>query len=301
MRKLTTPANDPADVYDLCVAEIPDVAARSVYVSNRNHVTTAAADFASASAAKSWAALPRVARGNPGTVVIGTLTKKSLNDLYSTYMVKASGPSRKVYDDIMVAANGLCPFCAGLGQVRTLDHYLPKANFPAYSVSPANLVPCCRDCNTGKGSTFGATQGAQTLHPYFEADQFFQQRWIFGLLSSAKPLVMEYSCLPPATWSEIDRQRAAQHFAGYGLASRFRLQAGGELTRIVDLRAGFLSRLTAAEFGSYLQENAEGSGADLNGWSRTMYAALAADNWFCQTDFSNPNWVPPVPFASPEP
>ncbi|GLK82828.1 HNH endonuclease [Ancylobacter defluvii] len=301
MRKLTLPPNDPVDVYDLCVAEVTDIAVRSAYVSNRNHMTTAAGDFASASAAKSWASLPRVARGNPGAVIIGTLTKKSLNDLYSAYMVQAKGPSRKVYDDIMVAAKGLCPFCAGLGQVHTLDHYLPKANFPAHSVSPANLVPCCRDCNTGKGSSFGAANVDQTLHPYFDADQFFQQRWIFGRLTTAKPLVMEYICRPPDAWPAVDRQRAVRHFEDYDIASRFELQAGGELTRIVASRAGILSRLTPADYRSYLLENAQGSGADLNGWSRTMYAALAVDNWFCQTDFTDPNWLPPVLAAIPAP
>lgn len=295
MRKLTLPPVDPVDFYDLCVAEVADLAVRSAYVSNRIHMTKAAGDFAWASAAKTWADLPRVPRGNPGAVIVGNLTKKSLNDLYSTYMVKANAPSRKVYDDIMVAAKGLCPFCAGLGQVHTLDHYLPKANFPVHSISPANLVPCCRDCNTGKGNSFGAVHGDQTLHPYFDADQFFQQRWIFGRLTTAKPLVMEYICSPPGAWSAVDRQRAVRHFEDYDIASRFELQAGGELTRILASRAGFLSRLTPADYQAYLWENAQGSGADLNGWSRTMYAALAADNWFCQADFTDPNWLPPVP------
>ncbi|TPJ42888.1 HNH endonuclease signature motif containing protein [Mesorhizobium sp. B2-7-1] len=60
----------------------------------------------------------------------------------------------------------MCPFCGGLGHTWTLDHYLPKANFPAYSVNPSNLVPCCRDCNSGKNASFGAELHEQTLHPY---------------------------------------------------------------------------------------------------------------------------------------
>jgi hypothetical protein len=51
-----------------------------------------------------------------------------------------------------------------------------------------------------------------------------------------------------------------------------------------------LRRLNEDSFRDYLLDNANSTDFVLNGWSRTMYAALAASDWFLQTDFQDPNW-----------
>lgn len=287
MRKLTAPTENPIDVYDSCVAAIKDDALRQMHALNQAHIVRAVADFNAATAACSWAVLPRVPRGNPGHLVVGDLTKKHLMDLYSDYMVGATGPSRKIYDDLLVAAGGLCPFCGGLGQVHTLDHYLPKASFPLYSVLPANLVPCCRDCNTGKSNTFSSHIYEQTLHPYLDNDKYFEQRWISAEVTKSDPISIKFSCSPPNGWPNADKLRVQQHFLSYRLSYRFSIQAGAELPRLVDLRSSSLKSLTARNFRDFLIDNANSDGFDLNGWSRTMYAALAETEWFCQIDFAN--------------
>lgn len=44
-----------------------------------------------------------------------------------------------------------CPYC-GINSPSTRDHYLPKELFPEYSILSYNLIPCCGDCNSYKGS-----------------------------------------------------------------------------------------------------------------------------------------------------
>lgn len=63
-----------------------------------------------------------------------------------------------------------CPMC-GSSVTGSVDHYLPKEDFPEFSVMAANLVPACSHCNSGvKGRTFrGATPNERFLHPYFDA------------------------------------------------------------------------------------------------------------------------------------
>jgi 5-methylcytosine-specific restriction endonuclease McrA len=62
-----------------------------------------------------------------------------------------------------------CPMC-GSSVTGTVDHYLPKEDFPEFSVMAANLVPACSHCNSGKkGRTFrGAFPNERFLHPYFD-------------------------------------------------------------------------------------------------------------------------------------
>ncbi|MBO9695933.1 MAG: hypothetical protein J7499_07025 [Sphingopyxis sp.] len=62
-----------------------------------------------------------------------------------------------------------CPMC-GSPSRGSLDHYLPREDFPEFAVLPANLLPACSLCNSGaKGRTFkGAISGERFLHPYFD-------------------------------------------------------------------------------------------------------------------------------------
>lgn len=59
-----------------------------------------------------------------------------------------------------------CPMC-GSFHTGTLDHLLPKADYPVFAIFSRNLVPACL-CNNLRGNrlTGGATE--RILHPYFD-------------------------------------------------------------------------------------------------------------------------------------
>ena len=290
MRKLQVPQHDPLAAFDACVNAIGELPLRANYNANRASIEQANADFDAATQDANWAGLPRVARGNAGALVAGDLSKKQMMDLYSVYMVGTTGPSRDIYDELLTAAGGLCPFCGDLGHVGTLDHYLPKANFPAFSVNPRNLVPCCRDCNSGKNASFGLGMHEQTLHPYLDHGQFFEQRWITATVHRSDPVLIQFECTPPPHWETRDKQRVERHFDAYKLGYRFSVQAGGEISKVVQLRAKALRALTRESYQEFLIENANCPDFVLNGWSRTMYQALGSTDWFVQADFDAPNW-----------
>jgi hypothetical protein len=290
VRRLSPPIYTAIDTYRSCVAEVADPALREKYRRNENHMIIAISDLSGSNSNASWSNLPSVPRGGGDRVIIGDLTKNELNYLYSAIMVDGRGVSRNIYDNIIVAAEGSCPFCGGIGQAKNLDHYLPKAHYPAYSVSPENLVPCCRDCNTGKGSSVAGQINLQTLHPYFDGDQFYDTRWVFARIFRTNPVTISFYCLPPDNWSDVDKQRVLQHFEAYQFARRFGIQAGAEISKVVDLRRESLSILSSNQFNDYLVDNANSRSYDVNGWNRTMYDALSRDEWFSRTDFRNQDW-----------
>ena len=104
------------------------------------------------------------------------------------------------------------------------------------------------------------------------------------------PILLRFECVPPGHWSVTDKGRACSHFECYKLGYRFSVLAGGEVSKVVQFRTNSLKKLTPENFKSFLLDNANSQGSVLNGWSRTMYAALAASDWFLQLDFQNPNW-----------
>ncbi|CAI3144659.1 hypothetical protein MWMV18_MWMV18_01459 [Acinetobacter calcoaceticus] len=58
-----------------------------------------------------------------------------------------------------------CQYCT-INSVNTLDHIMPKDDYPEFAVHPRNLVPACSQCN-GKKSTKWITSGVfECLNPY---------------------------------------------------------------------------------------------------------------------------------------
>lgn len=288
MRKLALPNYDPAATFRACVAEIGDAASVDHYMSNEPYFLDAVQRFDAESSSCSWYNLPRSLHGVPEQIVLGSLTKKELVDLYSDYMVAQKGASRDIYDEILISSDEICPFCGGLGQVKTLDHFLPKARYPSYSVLPANLFPCCRDCNTDKRASVPDQATKVSVNPYFDAPQFFTERWVVADLVGGTPLSITFRAAPPAHWTPIDKARAISHFENYGLAKRFSLQASGELGKVVNARKGELHVLPAQNYRNHLLDQANSEGLDLNGWSRTLYQTLADSAWFVGNDFRLP-------------
>jgi len=88
----------------------------------------------------------------------------------------------------------VCPMCGSIHS-GTLDHYLPKEDYPIFSVFSQNLVPACK-CNSRRGRTlYGATLNERVLHPYF--DNCLGERLISAKIEDLGPVPrMEISLIP---------------------------------------------------------------------------------------------------------
>ncbi|WP_322547342.1 hypothetical protein [Stenotrophomonas geniculata] len=67
-----------------------------------------------------------------------------------------------------------CTMC-GSPNCGTLDHVLPKAIYPEFSLFSANLVPACL-CNNKRKDIYRGKAGERVLHPYF--DSFMNERLV---------------------------------------------------------------------------------------------------------------------------
>ncbi|MBE8717495.1 hypothetical protein C4F51_09865 [Cellvibrio sp. KB43] len=63
--------------------------------------------------------------------------------------------------------------CGGLGN-GTLDHYLPKDDYPEYSFFSKNLVPACSCNSLRRKAVKGVVSPSRAIHPYF--DDFLSDR-----------------------------------------------------------------------------------------------------------------------------
>lgn len=68
-----------------------------------------------------------------------------------------------------------CPLC-GSPVTGSLDHYLPRNQYPEFSIMRANLIPACMHCNSSaKGTTVHGGNPRRFIHPYFDT-------WASGVL-----------------------------------------------------------------------------------------------------------------------
>lgn len=226
---------------------------------------------------------PLLAARGDDPVVCGTLLKSELINLYDYSMVQRH-PGRDYYDRILTAANEKCPYCGGIGRPQSLDHYLPKAHYPQYSVNPQNLIPSCRDCNTGKSNGLAQDAAGQPIHPYLDSDRFFLEQWVSAEVVYTDPCYIRFFTSVPQAWPQVDASRAINHFSDFDLGKRYAIQAGEELGVLIDQRRGFLANLSPQEFAQFLNSVAS---ARLfpNHWKKVMYQALSTDHRFCSTVF----------------
>jgi hypothetical protein len=274
------------------VQGISDAALRTRLIAQKALLEAANANYAASSIAQTWCYLPRSTFAHPEQVVVGDLTKGELVALYDVGMVRASGAARKKYDEIRLLSHDECPYCGGCGElveeeeIGTLDHFLPKAMFPVFSILPTNLVPACATCNTGMGSAFPVTPELQPLHPYFDAPHFFDEKWTTVTVSEEEPILVTFNVDTPATWVAQDRQRVVEHFKCCKLRGRYRTKVASDLSSIIEQRKTVHRDLSPEAFRAILKTVADNKALPINGWKRSLYHGLVDSLWFCTNDFA---------------
>lgn len=281
MLKLQQPAFTCEQTIESCCQGITGNAGLLQRVNNnRILLQTSAISYADSASKEELYSIPSIPnlRGND-PVVLGQLKKSDFHTLYETYFVGQKNPGRGIYNALMAAANEKCPFCGGIGLPKNLDHYLPKAHYPQFSVLPLNLVPSCRDCNMdGKGQAFATSEEEQVLQPYLDNDRYFNEQWIFAHYSAStdnEPGVIEYFVQPPANWTATQKRRVEKHFKDFNLHLRFSKEAGPRLVIYLEQIQNLIQIPLELEVAkrTILQPSIN-SAPFVNHWERVMCLAL---------------------------
>jgi hypothetical protein len=271
MRTLPMPPYDAADLLALCISGIddPELALRLQNI--KKHLIATSLTYNQMAHTKELHKVPRIQD-------LGTVVRAELESLYTKQMSASTGAARAIYNAIRNAPpNGKCPLC-GIGNVKGLDHHLPKSRYTDLSICPHNLVPACDFCNNAKGMKYPTTEGEQTIHPYY--DDFTQEQWIFANLDSAGSPVLVFYVAAPAHWPQIAKDRVQRHFEVVKLGESYTSNANDDLMTLRNYLEGIAASKGTAEVRSYLVEQQARYSNRLNSWQHVMYATLASDFWF---------------------
>lgn len=277
MRRLTKPTVDASVVYDACIGDLAVPELANKFIAARDEVLAIFAEYEQSASDNTLFSFPRCRRGHDDQIVVGGLTKGELVSLYSVQFVKKTGTARNFYDQIMLLApSGKCPFCS-CAPAETLDHFMSKSIYPAFSVLLANLTPACFSCNEGKG--FAAISAdEQVLHPYYEPDLIDTSTWLYAELAETVPASVNFNVNPPTDWPPDLVVRLSNYFRDFRIAWRFGIEAASEITS----QAAYLVEIDSPqERRSHLQRVARVERRERkNSWKAALFEALAQSDWF---------------------
>lgn len=294
MKRLALPNISFNDMLVKCSEGMEQVNVRNNFISVFPTFYAKEHQYQALSMAGNLYAYPKVNPLTNATPVVGHLTKRKLVNLYENNLRDKDKPARDYYDALLVSSGERCPFCGDIGQTKNLDHFLPKAHFPEFSVMPLNLVPSCRDCNMGeKGQAYATVEDDQAIHPYVDKDIFYQEQWIYAEYIDEDDGAVVYYVQCPAAWSQEEKNRAENHFNSLDLANRYSLEAGKHLSEIIDQKNAFVNVIlgfnpqatTQAIKDAFVNANLQpviNSGQFSNHWKKVMYQCLENSATFFQ-------------------
>ena len=283
MRHLPPPTDEngqpfaAGDVFETCVSMVKNPTLRAKFQAITSKIAKEASDY------DAKAAVACLYLKNPHDKV-GKVSGDELVKVYTLRMAPKTSKGRPTYDRIMSGPmHRRCPLC-GIGTVNTLDHYLPKMQFPVFSVTPSNLIPSCEWCQGEKLEYYPTTQAGQLLHPYF--DNLDNEIWLAAEVVAGVPAGFRYFAAPPAHWTPLLKARVAAHLKRLNLPVLFSSNAGSRLSEIRARLTNLHQKGGKAAVREHLLEELSSIEHDhMNSWVAAMYRAVAASDWFCNSGF----------------
>lgn len=113
-----------------------------------------------------------------------------------------------------------CPYCL-LNRPNTLDHYFDKSDYPEYSVFAPNLIPCCSEGNSLKGTRlFNDDQQRQFIHFYIDNIPNYQYLFVHFSIDAPKSIPQTFVDLQFQENEPLEQQ-IRNHFSQLDLLRKF--------------------------------------------------------------------------------
>jgi len=261
---LPHPTATAKDVFDACVESIRNPALRRRFELASEHF------FKANQLYKKRGHSGELLKFSEHTTSSG-FTKEELNKLYDR-LRNNEGP--RVHYDAIIEIPEMCPYCL-LEGVNTLDHVLPKASYPVFSITPLNLVGSCSTCNNSKGNI--------SYNPYF--DNIRDAKWLIASVeveTTIEPMVVRFGLDIAEETPEARSEEITVFFNTLHLSRRYSIKSVSLLRENEKIFYNLFFQGGVDALREHLFEMAHSclNAYEDNYWKTAFYYALANSNWF---------------------
>ncbi|WP_312765772.1 hypothetical protein [Epilithonimonas sp.] len=161
-----------------------------------------------------------------------SVEKDALIDLYKYKSAVVRNLKNKILDKQIVTINATCQYCT-LNSVASLDHFIPKEDFPEYSVNALNLFPCCTECNSKKNKL--CFDGEESLFLNLYLDELPNKKYLKADFdfNNDIPMVTFTLCNPEIIEISIFKT-ISNHYERLNLLERMREKSNEIITEIIN-------------------------------------------------------------------
>ena len=201
--------------------------------------------------------------------------KDALIDLYSYRSAIVRGVKNKILDSQLRTINSTCQYCT-LNSVNTLDHFIPKEDFPEFSVNPLNLFPCCPECNSKKSNL--CFRGDESLFLNLYLDELPEINYLKAEFEFTDEIpLVTFSLYNFGLIDRITFRTISNHFERLDLLERMREKSNEIVTEIINsLKTNYRLKNDVEELKIFIEEeeleNKEAYG--FNYWKSVLKLSL---------------------------
>ena len=209
-----------------------------------------------------------------------------LNAVKNAYGQVQKGGRLVSLRDRLKKVTSICPYC-GFGEIKDLDHHLPKTDFMALAIYPKNLIPCCHPCNNKKRTAAGEVAAEQFFHTYLDSlptEIFFKA----DVTLPPEGLVVNFRIEQTAGMSNDTFQRLNYQIGKLELNTRYKAQTNiflGSHKANFELAYGALG--DSQQLKQFLEVSAASHAKEfgLNDWRPVLLRGIAECDDFCKGGF----------------
>ncbi len=193
--------------------------------------------------------------------------------VYTDKFAKQDMVGYKYYKAIKSNAKGCCPICGG-GKLSTLDHFLPKSVYPLFCVTPVNLIPMCRECNSDKRKLCNTDYYKIPFNPYFDD---MDDEWLECEIDFKSEDTFEIVYINGYDKDSNEQlwEKYKTHLEIFKLNDTFTAKADEEINNSKYGHQELLRRCGPEIFETALKEYKQGCEKyDINSWKSALYREL---------------------------
>lgn len=157
------------------------------------------------------------------------------NDLRSMYSY-SNGKIKELKDYVLTDDDGrthnTCLNCT-MSEANTMDHFLPKTDYPQFAVHPKNLLPSCSACNSKKSVNWQI--GNQTIFINHYLDDIPNIQYLFcEVIKTTKGFKVKFSVDNRNSMNINIFNLVDSHFSKLNICNRLNKYCNDEITDLID-------------------------------------------------------------------